>query len=86
MGAQRGNDRDLNVGSVEKPQQSGGAVLTEQEPVIPVGLRRKLGAPQKQGMFVLGQRCFDVVGLGGNGPAQLSTVEHGQVGSFAGEG
>ncbi|WP_223643608.1 hypothetical protein [Corallococcus sp. EGB] len=45
----------------------------------PRGFDRGVRAPDEQGLLVLGERCFEVTCVRGNGLAQLGAVVHREV-------
>ncbi len=69
----------------EQFEQAVGAVVAEEELVVPVGVGGKLRAPGKEGLLVPGQRGFNVAGVGGDGFAEFGAVEHGEVGALPGK-
>src|ERR1700735_2172262 len=70
----------------KQSEQAVGSVVGKNELVVPIGFGGKLGAPGKEGLLILRQRGFDVVGVGGDGHAEFGPVEHGEVGALPREG
>jgi hypothetical protein len=66
-------------------EQAVGGVVGKEELVVPVGVGGKLRAPGKEGLLVLRQCGFEVVGVGGDCLAEFGAVEHGEVGALPGK-
>ena len=69
----------------EQFEQAVGGTGAEKELVVPVGFGGEPRAPGEERLLVLGQGGFDVVGMCGDGLAELGAVEHGEVGALPGE-